>query len=516
MPAEAYGPSSFEQVEATLESIYASVGATPSSLQSTIIGILQWMKEHWSEVVSVQGTISLDAASLSALETVALDDTQHATLAKETTLQQIRNLLDDETSDTVLSVLKDILVELYAKTEPGAIQSIDGTVQVTNWPNTQTVAGTVAISNYPSVQPVSDNGGSLTVDGTINIGNYPLTQQVSGTVDLGTTTLNALESVTSRIVDEVGTPFSSSNPLPVDVGGSLQIDNLTVNFEYFISTANSTSTPLGANASFVGQWEEVVNYAAITATYYTDQMSAINGAKIQFSNDGVGILYEEAGTVAGGVQGYASIAPKGRFFRVHYTNGPVAQSFIRNEIAFRFNSPTLAQTAIAAPVTDMSIASQTKAAIVARDASGVWYPVKTTSAGQLFVEGPLTDMQLRASALSVAVDNFPTTQAVNGTVGISNFPADQKVHDDYQGGEVLEDQTSNGGVVTFTFSSPVQLVVVTCTGSDGRADPFGGTPTSTRGVRCDDGIPVFLPVTTSSLKAISTSGTISVYGYRRS
>lgn len=45
----------------------------------------------------------------------------------------------------------------------------------------------------------------------------------------------------------------------------------------------------------------------------------------------------------------------------------------------------------------------------------------------LAVTGPLTDTELRASAVSVSVSNFPGTQPVSGTVAISNFPATQPI-----------------------------------------------------------------------------------------
>jgi hypothetical protein len=47
------------------------------------------------------------------------------------------------------------------------------------------------------------------------------------------------------------------------------------------------------------------------------------------------------------------------------------------------------------------------------------------------VSGPLTDTQLRASPVpvsgTVAVSNFPATQPVSGTVAVSNFPATQPI-----------------------------------------------------------------------------------------
>lgn len=43
------------------------------------------------------------------------------------------------------------------------------------------------------------------------------------------------------------------------------------------------------------------------------------------------------------------------------------------------------------------------------------------------VSGPLTDTQMRASAVPVMVSNLPATQPVSGTVAVSNFPATQPI-----------------------------------------------------------------------------------------
>lgn len=120
---------------------------------------------------------------------------------------------------------------------------------------------------------------------------------------------------------------------------------------------------------------------------------------------------------------------------------------------------------------------------------------------------------------TVSVGNFPATQAVSGTVAVNNFPATQNVRDLYASGEILTDQTAAGAALTFTFSSAVQLLYVQIktslgTGS-GRADPFGGTPTASLGIPCDDGVPQAIPVQATSVKVFATAGaTVSVWGYR--
>lgn len=94
-----------------------------------------------------------------------------------------------------------------------------------------------------------------------------------------------------------------------------------------------------------------------------------------------------------------------------------------------------------------------------------------------------------------------------------------RVRDDYGGGEVLADQVGTGAVLTFTFSAPVQLVVVDASGAAAdvaRADPFGGEPAATLGIPCRNETPVYLPVGTSAVKVFAPAGMIvSCYGMRR-
>lgn len=94
------------------------------------------------------------------------------------------------------------------------------------------------------------------------------------------------------------------------------------------------------------------------------------------------------------------------------------------------------------------------------------------------------------------------------------------VRDDFTTGEILADQAGAGGVLTFTFSSPVQMVWVRDTGATttnvSRVDPFGGTPNASTGIPVPNGEPTPITVTTSQVKVYAASGsTISVYGYRR-
>src|SRR5919108_4879151 len=103
----------------------------------------------------------------------------------------------------------------------------------------------------------------------------------------------------------------------------------------------------------------------------------------------------------------------------------------------------------------------------------------------------ITKTGVTTNTLADVVAALQATLAVSGTVGISgtvpvsgtfwqatqpvSLAGTQPVRDDYQTGEILADQTGAAGVLTFTFSAPVQLVVVDANGTAtdlARADPF--------------------------------------------
>ena len=327
--------------------------------------------------------------------------------------------------------------------------------------------------------------------------------------------------ITGSFADENGVPFSASNPLPVDVGGNIQIDNLSVSFDSAISALNQPPATLTAGQTWVGTWEDVSDYAAVSVVYLVDAMSAVNGAVAQFSEDGVSPIYSEAATVPAGIPGWSVFAPRARYFRISYTNG-ASPANVRAQITYHFNPPAVARAALGAPVTDLTVAQVSKAAIVGHDASGVWTPLAVD---------PVTGAALVDTGLTIPTpqtDALTNTQLraapvpVSGTVTANvTFPTDQKVHDDYQGGEVLADQTGAAAVLTFTFSAAVQLVLVhaySATSTDlARVDPFGGTPSSTLGIRALNDTPTYIPVTATTVKVYAPTGmVVSVAGFRRS
>lgn len=98
---------------------------------------------------------------------------------------------------------------------------------------------------------------------------------------------------------------------------------------------------------------------------------------------------------------------------------------------------------------------------------------------------------------------------------VNGKPEAQPVVDTFLSGEVLADQSGSDTVLTYTFSSPVDLVWVRSDNGTSRADPFGGVPTSTLGIICEDGIPNPMTIRTDEVQIFAPNGSIvNVWGYR--
>jgi hypothetical protein len=96
-----------------------------------------------------------------------------------------------------------------------------------------------------------------------------------------------------------------------------------------------------------------------------------------------------------------------------------------------------------------------------------------------------------------------------------DFSAPMFTADRFTTGELLADQDGADGVLTFTFATEMFLVWVRCDGGNGRANPFGDTPTSTAGILCEDGIPQPISMLISSIKVYAASGTtVRCWGFR--
>jgi hypothetical protein len=105
----------------------------------------------------------------------------------------------------------------------------------------------------------------------------------------------------------------------------VQIENIIGEISY----DNSTTTPLLANAIFVGDAVEIKDFKAVGVTAIASHDSIENGLSLEFSTDGSNWDIAQKFTLTGGDYVFAQLPVQAEFFRVVFTNGPVNQTYFR-------------------------------------------------------------------------------------------------------------------------------------------------------------------------------------------
>lgn len=112
-----------------------------------------------------------------------------------------------------------------------------------------------------------------------------------------------------------------------DISGTLQPVPSTG-----IDSGNSTSVLLTANSTFTGAWVDVSLYSNVSIIVFTDQVSAVDGFKIEYSTDGTNIDDNDLFTIPASNGQQLSFPLTGKYYRIRYVNG------VTNQGAFRLQS----------------------------------------------------------------------------------------------------------------------------------------------------------------------------------
>ncbi len=96
-----------------------------------------------------------------------------------------------------------------------------------------------------------------------------------------------------------------------------------------ISTDNSTTSTLLADAVFTGTGEDVTRFSSITVTSKSDVNNAASGISLEFSPDGTNWDIKLIGHIVGKKTHTHTLRVINKFFRVVYTNGSSGQSSFR-------------------------------------------------------------------------------------------------------------------------------------------------------------------------------------------
>lgn len=212
-----------------------------------------------------------------------------------------------------------------------------------------------------------------------------------------------------------------------------------------LSTGNSTTTPLAADATFTGATEEILNYATIRVMVFTDQDSAAEGLKVQYSTDGVNWDHQHTFTIAANISAHMCVHAEARYFRIQYVNGGDAQSVFRLQVIYNYVSLGRKGYAIIETIKDDESCALVRAVLSAKKPTADYVNIESTTAGNL----------------KIAVEEFDTSLPA-GTNNIGDVDVLTTVPPDIDSYEVEEGtSTADGsGTGTVTFSSAVNAIKV--------------------------------------------------------
>jgi hypothetical protein len=160
-----------------------------------------------------------------------------------------------------------------------------------------------------------------------------------------------------------------------------------------VVASNSTTVPLGANATFTGAAFSTLGYKNVRVLVNSNVSSATAGIFIEFSSDGISWIDSSPFTFTAGLpapnQGQSFIAGvRGAFARVVYTNGAVAQASFQLSTTLSVSVIGGDVLSINGTVNDNNHGFLTVSQIVGKTTAGGggYIPVKVNPSGTLTVD----------------------------------------------------------------------------------------------------------------------------------
>jgi hypothetical protein len=175
-----------------------------------------------------------------------------------------------------------------------------------------------------------------------------------------------------------------------------------------ISLYNSSRLALGSSAVFTGQWEDVSRYSTITITGLSDQASAVNGLSIQFGVVSAQADITRTYTTAANTSFSNSLTVPGRFFRLVYTNGSVAQSAFSLQVKWSVVQVSTIVTGTDI-VNDALSAQLTRSMVVARQDIGTFAALRVDEDGKLRVKPAASSNVVQSGSTPIVQASYTYT-----------------------------------------------------------------------------------------------------------
>lgn len=258
-------------------------------------------------------------------------------------------------------------------------------------------------------------------------------------------TVSSISSDTSSISSSVSTIDSTTQSidgkLPAALGQAVMNDSLAVviasnqsdlpvMLQGFVDAGNSSIVALGIGGVFTGAAIDITDYATVQVSVATDVASASNGLSVQYSSDGTNWDHKHEFTVPAPGISY-SLPAEMQFMRIVYTNGAVAQSYMRLETILKTTFVPPSEYVVSQAVTDYQLASVTKSVIYGKTTGGGggYVAVKVNPSGALTVDATVSDItaivgqKTMANSIPVAIasDQSAVPSSQSGTWDINNI-----------------------------------------------------------------------------------------------
>ena len=190
-----------------------------------------------------------------------------------------------------------------------------------------------------------------------------------------------------QLLDLVSKGVADITASPLDVNASFTASGGAE------SLLNSTATPLLAGATFTGEAISILDYGAINVAVISDVDSAVNGLKMQFSNDGVNWDHEHTYSITANTGISYNQAAEMKYFRVVYVNGATNQTFFRLNTILKTNDVSPSRYTVEQAVKDGQMADIVKGVIYGKTTAGggSYIAVKVNPSGALATEATVID-----------------------------------------------------------------------------------------------------------------------------
>lgn len=329
-------------------------------------------KSQVSGVVGVSGTVTANLGTI-------------ADVATQTTLAQIKAKTDN------------IDVALSTRTKPADTQNVAGTVTANAGTNLNTSA--LALESGGNLATIKTNTDKIPTQGQkLEAGSMPVVLPASQITTL-TPPAAITGYATSAKQDSQITQITNVSATNVHTGNV----ELRVFSAGHVCAENSTSTPLGSNATFTGSWQNTLDYTEVIVSVNADKNSATDGLVVQWSALGSNVDETDVFSIYANNGKTFSFPCNRQYVRLVYTNGSVAQGLFNLSTYLKRFASKGSSHRIQDNIVGQDDAILTKSVMTGLDPNGDFVNVTTTNDGH--------------QQMSIEENNAGIATATNQTTG---------------------------------------------------------------------------------------------------